>query len=542
MQLGSSTRRIVLFVFVLLVLAAATWAIRRRGENHKASSAPVASAAPTVTQPTVAVPVIQPDLPLATSSSEEQGAFAAVAETEVSKLLPGITLDQWMNLRGKNEGWAASSDENFFDCRTFERTDTLPSGRQITRMAYFYPPEAPSSAVFPTSSGQELINRTCTLAMVRIQTPTPAEHDGRELAQVLQQHLTKKYGDSVGMKGAVFGGAAAWVGAARWKNDSEIVSAYNPTQAGYDRDDPSAGTVFAFARLPVVYEIEQNACCRLKAYCCRSIENAQFHRAVVIAGVDAALSGRMARLWDDVFRDGRGSTSQERTELHENMKWPQLLVPVLQDWLDAIKSLPPVRQAAGLYAADRLLAATYDIDASPLGDPKKPELRLALEKLGATFVFMELDGMYNYANNWLKQAQELDPLGPIGQMAVFISLARGQPLSLHKNEDIFHEVILDGESLLTKNPDPVIAAQIHFMIGDACSDIVALAGGAEPPEYFDPAKYQDESGSARAKALGHYRAGLALDGTSENAKDAWLQAWHLLAGLLPTTRYVYIYD
>jgi hypothetical protein len=34
------------------------------------------------------------------------------------------------------------------------------------------------------------------------------------------------------------------------------------------------------------------------------------------------------------------------------------------------------------------------------------------------------------------------------------------------------------------------------------------------------------------------RAGLAVDKTSDNAKDAWRQAWHLSAGLLPSERYV----
>jgi hypothetical protein len=43
--------------------------------------------------------------------------------------------------------------------------------------------------------------------------------------------------------------------------------------------------------------------------------------------------------------------------------------------------------------------------------------------------------------------------------------------------------------------------------------------------------------AARSKALQHYAAGLADDGTSRQAKDAWLQAWHISAGLLPHARY-----
>ena len=35
----------------------------------------------------------------------------------------------------------------------------------------------------------------------------------------------------------------------------------------------------------------------------------------------------------------------------------------------------------------------------------------------------------------------------------------------------------------------------------------------------------------------HYRAGLAIDNSSENARDAYRQAWHLAAGLLPRQRH-----
>jgi len=36
----------------------------------------------------------------------------------------------------------------------------------------------------------------------------------------------------------------------------------------------------------------------------------------------------------------------------------------------------------------------------------------------------------------------------------------------------------------------------------------------------------------------HYRAGLAIDNSSENARDAYRQARHLAAGLLPRQRHV----
>lgn len=554
MKLRFTYRRVLFWAFVAIAIICATVAIRHasKGQNVSASTLAAAVSKQAVPVPAPSFPQAEPG-PARISvgqepsniSLDDEEAFSSLAESEVSQLHESITLAQWMKLYGTNEGWVASTDENFFDCKTFAKSETLSSARTITRMAYFYPPEAPTPAVFPTAAGQMLIDRTCTLALIRVQTPTPANQDGRALAQALQQHLAKKYGDSIGMKGAVFGGAAAWLDAARWRNDSEIVSAYNPTQAGYDREDPNAGTVFVFARLPVVYEIEQNACCRMKAYRYRSIENAQFHQAIAMVGVGPSLTERVTHLYEVLFE---ASASSDQSKQPENTKLRDSVVPMLGQWLNAVKGLPPARRAAGLFIADRLFRAAIDESILVTGwrelwDKDQPELRLVLQRMGAEFAFDELGKSYNYAGNWLNEARELDPNGAIGQMAVLSALARGGAPNLGKatDQDIFHTVVADSEWLLSKNPDPATAAQIHFIIGDAYSDIVALAGGAQP-DYGDPKEYLPEADSARKKALEHYRAGLAVDGTSENAKDAWLQAWHLSAGLLPTTRYVYIND
>ena len=457
MKLSSTTERVVLSGLVVAAIVGATVAIRHAGDGHDVAAN--AAAHPVVaTQP---VPVRPADVPQpgptrisiedepVNISPKDEAAFTSLAESEVSQLHEGFTLAQWTDLHGTNEGWAASTDENFFDCRTFVTTETLPSGRQITRTVYFYPPDPPTPAVFPTVAGDVLIDRSCTLALIRVQMRTPAERDGRALAQALQQQLAKKYGDSIGMKGAVFGGAAAWEDAARWKDGSEIVSAYNPTEAAYDREDTDAGSVFVFARLPVVYEIEQNACCRLKAFRYRSIENAQFHRALRIAGVDAALAERVAKLYEDLFR---GTASPELPEPSELKKSRAVVLPVLRDWLTAVKTLTPASHAAGLYVADRLLVTASDNGWGDLIDKDKTELRSGLEGIGASFRYDTLGGCYEYSANWLNEARELDPEGAVGQMAVLVALARGDAPRLgkdkDKDQDIFHTVVADGEWLL----------------------------------------------------------------------------------------------
>jgi hypothetical protein len=511
-EIGSRARGIGLFALIVTVVFGADFAILHRGQLRSAFA-----------------------------NQLDKAAFAALAEAEVSQLREGITLAQWMDQRGKSEGRAPSTDEADSDCRTLAKTTTLPSGRQVTRIVYFYPPQAPGPAIFPTLGGQELINHTCTLAMVRIQTQTPTWQDSRAFTQAFQRRFTKKYGVGVGMMGTHFSGGTDWMDSARWMAGFEVVSAYDPRGMAEAAYDPYAASAFVFARLPVVYKTEQDACCSSKAYRYRAIEDAQFHRAIEIAGVDADLAGRVVNLYEALLR-ANASPEQERQPEHAKLQ--DSVLPMLRDWLNALQSLEPARRAAGLYAADRLLITAGDAVSWPeLRDEDRPELRSALQGIGAKFEFDELGKCYSYSGNWLVEAREMDPEGIVGQMAVLVSLARGgaPQLGNDMDQDIFHAVIADGEWLLAKNPDPPIAAQVHFMIGDAYSTIVALAGGAEP-DYDDPAKYKDEADSARKKALEHYRTGLAEDGVSENAKDAWLQAWHLSAGLLPATRYVYIYD
>ena len=107
------------------------------------------------------------------------------------------------------------------------------------------------------------------------------------------------------------------------------------------------------------------------------------------------------------------------------------------------------------------------------------------------------------------------------------------------SEDPSRKVILDGEKLLGAGLDAPIAAQVHFMVGDAYSDFVALAAqGLNAQGNSDANKFRGETTVDRAKALEHYRAGLAVDSASQNAQDAWRQAWRLLAGIQPEERYV----
>ena len=423
------------------------------------------------------------------------------------------------------------------------------------RAVYFYPPPAPSPAIFPTLSGQELI-KTCVLAIIRVEADAPVLVRARALDQAVQQRLTKQYGESVGMKNIAFWGPmrGSYQDAARWIHNAEIVSGYDVQGSSMRDDNPLVSTPFVFvhARLPLVQELRLYSA---NAHRDGSLEAAQFRRAIAAAHVDAAISQRMEKLYEvDVALSAR--LNEQAEEMYRKNRsgppvppkggdWREPLLPLLQDWFRALKLADPGRRAAGLLAADRLLTAFGSIRARnqfgtvQSSTVEQSKLRGALQELGATFKPDFADASYQYAGNWLNQAKDLDRDSEGGRLALVKWMSSGDACGAAGGSDVFRKVISGGETLLAKTVDAPTAAEVHFMVGDAYSDIVAIVGGESGPNgEYDPSQYEGEAEADRAKALQHYRAGLAIDNTSENAKHAWSQAWHLAAGLLPDQRYV----
>jgi hypothetical protein len=474
--------------------------------------------------------------------SADATAFASIAAREVAQLNDGISLAKWMDARGKAERWESVKPEIVItefnqECLSLVGTEALPSGAKITRALYFYPPPAPSPVAFPTSNAQELIGQ-CIIGMLEIEAEAPMRQTGHALDQAVRQRLTQQYGESIGVKNVPFWGRSTYEGAARWIHNAEIVAGTD-ARSGLNDDAPGqlvhGPVAFVVARLPIIKKLEHDeACCTIQDHDYRTTASVQFHRAVAIAGFDAAISASFETLYQQVVQATSPAQAQQPGT------WQKSFLPALQEWFAALKAVPPARRAAGLLAADRLLEAAESAGNVP-GWPQEPDQRTALRRLGAVFEMNEIAGNYFYTGNWQKQARELDPNGPVREMAVLGSMMRGSCNTAGPN--LFQQVISDGESLLAKGPDPSTAAQVHFMVGDAYSDIVAIAGGqAGPNGEYDPEQFRGEADSSHAKALQHYRAGLAVDNTSHNAKDAWRQAWRLSAGLLPSERYVCLSD
>jgi len=85
-------------------------------------------------------------------------------------------------------------------------------------------------------------------------------------------------------------------------------------------------------------------------------------------------------------------------------------------------------------------------------------------------------------------------------------------------------------------PDVQTAAQVHFMVGDAYSTIVAISGGllgrmADTVRHLKKVR-------RRASWACNTTARVAVDHASQNAKDAWGQAWLLPVSLFLGSKHV----
>jgi hypothetical protein len=405
--------------------------------------------------------------------------------------------------------------------------------------------------VFPTLKGSALFS-TCTLAWIRIEVEAPTPEFGQAMLRAVSAQFTKMYGNTVDEKRVSLRRPGLWgQDVFCWIPHAEIVANYD-AKPGLSPDAPGqllgGPVVRVFAQLPNI-GASGNRSPALRGDL--ATQQAQFRQAVAAAGAEPALSQRMQTLYEVDTRLARRLEDEveEMCKIHceaqdlpkpTGSDWRDPLLPLLQDWFNTLKSADTGRRAASLLAADSLLSAFGSVrpwdqfGTEQSSTPEQSKLRTALQELGANFETGFEDPSYHYSGNWLSEAKDLDPDTEGGQLALVAWMSRGDGCE-RAGSVIFREVISKGEMLLTKKINASTAAKVHFMVGDAYSDIVAIADGVDANGAYTSA-VGDEADS-RAKALQHYRAGLALDNTSEDARDAWRQAWHLSAGLVPGTRY-----
>jgi hypothetical protein len=144
--------------------------------------------------------------------------------------------------------------------------------------------------------------------------------------------------------------------------------------------------------------------------------------------------------------------------------------------------------------------------------------------LGAEFEERYMAG-FVYTHTWLAEAVRLDPTSRAGNLA-FMSLIGGCDPG---------KIIEQGEAFMPNLTDPALRAQLHFVLGDAHADSVGLTGQADRDSSYH-ANVQDGR-TPLARAMEHYRAGLAIDWSSALARAAWSKVWRLLAGLPPLVHF-----
>lgn len=275
-------------------------------------------------------------------------------------------------------------------------------------------------------------------------------------------------------------------------------------------------------------------------------ENAWFiQQAMQLAPADETLTAGISKMVKAATPDWDHANPS-----HWEIRGPEVAAR-LRPWLAMAQKLEPPKQAAALLIADRIMVMEEEdgnLEPPDLPDNERPategqtsvqrpksSAQLELEKLSARFTYEAGSERYFYELNWLQKAYELDPKGQAGDLAFLALMKRGfdTSQSCANGSEQFREVIRRGTEFLREHHNAEVQAQVHFTMGDAYRDIVALAEGLQGDNYVDPNTYKPEAPAARTKAIAEYRVGLALDGKSETSLLAKEQLRSLEAGEVP---------
>jgi hypothetical protein len=276
----------------------------------------------------------------------------------------------------------------------------------------------------------------------------------------------------------------------------------------------------------------------------RYSENAWLiHEAMKAAQLDETLGAGISKLMKAATPDWDHANPS-----HWEIRGPEVAARLHPLFEFATKE-KPVKQAAALLIADRIVVMEEEDGNLEPQDSEKPvterELsgkrpksaaQVELEKLGAQFSYEEGSERYFYTFNWLRRAYEVEPKGRTSELAFLLLMERGFDTSPNcaNGSEQFRQVIGRGKEYLREQRSTDVEARVHFMMGDAYRDIVALGEDHHGDTYADPSKYKPEAADARRKAISEYRAGLAQDESSEAVLIAKQRLRSLEAGEAPT--------
>lgn len=452
---------------------------------------------------------------------------------ELWQLRPAVSLGDWRSAHPDEavSGADTSGPLRFFGdwCAMAQRRWQLGE-REISRTALFYPPDAGSLSL--PDSVPDLV-RQCRLGLVWVTINVPDSAAGARLADSVRSQLAEAFGRLV--SGPVsFYGSAYWSQVGRFRRESvTAVAALRNPPANAGDSATSRRSVVAFAYLPNA-GVGTGDDTPSHAGPWTPSDSMPLDSAVALSGIDLGLWAPLAaRL--RVAETGRQGSAVTAAATDS-------LARALRRWLGASAGQSLPRRAAALYVADvvleRALCATIRCDA------RETAALEPLRALGAQFAWEPLGASWVYARTWLNQARVLDRDSPLGQRILLAQMARAFDFSgtCAAGEEGFRRVIENGTRYLDRVPNSPIAADVHYLVGEAYRDVVALAHGAGDI-YADSSRYSAEQASALANAQLHYRAAMRAGAASAAARAAWRQAWWMKAGLVPReTRFYCVYD
>jgi hypothetical protein len=479
-----------------------------------------------------------PDIP--------QDDLGATVSAELAQITPAVSVGDWRKSHPLDTwhrqayGFSPPGDSFGDYCAVFKTMRRFSNGSRITRRAVFFiPPVPPTRALPDDSAAAGLIENGCILGGIQVELTLGSQENLQVISGQVRDAVSAEFGRAMQepdpMEPATIrrNPVTAWT-----KGEATVRLKPESSDAPLLPQDPHPDLTIT-SYLPNYHDelLDQSR------YYPAPDTVATDRQIFELAMRTTALNEKASRPMEDLFRTYLDFTAHENglTPRHFPVS-PEQLAGVLQQWLNASMDLPPVRRAAALLAADFVLDGCWnpiEYESHDLGDQAvKP-----LEAIGINFDRGGPDGTVTNVT-WLEDAYRLDPDGPIGDVLTYMSLLGWPPLTpietgnasgLTEYDNLSTYLITTGARYLSRPRDPATTAKVEYAIASSYCDRVAFAEGVgDPIEGLPgpPTRQEFELGrGARAEALKHYRAMLAIDKTSTRSLEAWRSAWKLMAGL-----------
>ena len=450
---------------------------------------------------------------------------------ELWQLRPSVSLADWRSAHPDEPIVLADTTASLRPfgewCAASQRRVQLGT-HEVTRTALFYPP-APGTLALADSAVQLLGG--CELGLVWVSIPAADSASGARLTDSVRTQLAEAFGRLVS-------GPVQFYGSAYWSNVSRFRQGQVTAVAALRSPPASSDTTRGRAVLAFAYQSNAGIGTGDDA---PPISRAWSPPDTM--PLDSAVE--LSRLGMEAWAPLAALLRRAEAGSHATQSSParvDTLARALRRWLSASQAQPLPARSAALYVADAVLDRSL---CSYVRCDSQADSEVApLRALGAQLGWEPLGANWVYQRTWLTQARVLDRDSPLGRRILLQQMNAGFDFSgsCANGPEGFRKVIDLGEKYLARVPGSPIEPEVHFLVGEAYRDIVALSHGAGS-DYADVSMYTGEAPAAAQSAIEHYRLAMRAGPQSPTAQAAWRQAWWLKAGLAPRdTRFFCVYD